>query len=150
MTSVWFQNSIDVCLKYKKNPLKPVTCHYRFLTHSAWLFTWCLSWSMIGRVYFHCFVLLCVGLVLHQGIHLTQQSCRLQHRLHPEHRGQNTQYKSKYVRVDSRHPQASNIPIWRYHCLGEVVFLKIWNQYWLPSDTVHQRFLFISPAHLQT
>ncbi len=54
------------------------------------------------------------------------------------------------IRVNSRDLQPSNIPIWRYHCLGEVVFLKIWNQYWLPSDTVHQRFLFISPAHLQT
>ncbi len=54
------------------------------------------------------------------------------------------------IRVDSRDPHTFNIPIWRYHCLGEVVFLKIWNQYWLPSDSVHKRFLFISPAHLQT
>ncbi len=54
------------------------------------------------------------------------------------------------TRVDSTDPQTSNIPIWRYHCLGEVVFLKIWNQYWLPSDTVHHRILFISPTHLQT
>ncbi len=52
------------------------------------------------------------------------------------------------TRVDSSDPQTSNIQIWRYHCLGEVVFLKIWNQYWLPSDKVHQRFLFIFPAHL--
>ncbi len=51
----------------------------------------------------------------------------------------------KDIRVDSRDPQTFNISIWRYHCLGEVAFLKIWNQYWLPSDTVHQRFLFISP-----
>ncbi len=43
--------------------------------------------------------------------------------------------KFRTPRVDSRDPQTSNIPIWRYHCLGEVVFLKIWNQYWLPSDT---------------
>ncbi len=34
--------------------------------------------------------------------------------------------------------RTSNIQIWRYHCLREVVFLKIWNQYWLPSDTVHR------------
>ncbi len=27
-------------------------------------------------------------------------------------------------RVDSRDPQTSNIPIWRYHCLGEVVFWR--------------------------
>ncbi len=32
--------------------------------------------------------------------------------------------------------QTSNTSIWRYHCLGEVEFLKIWNQYRLPSDTV--------------
>ncbi len=49
-------------------------------------------------------------------------------------------------KVDSRDLQTSNILIWRYHCLGEVAFLKIWNQYWLPSDTVHQRLFFISPA----
>ncbi len=54
------------------------------------------------------------------------------------------------IRVDSRDLQTSNTSIWRYHCLWEVAFLKISNQYWLPSDTVHQRFLFISPAHLQT
>ncbi len=54
------------------------------------------------------------------------------------------------TRVDSRDPQTSNMWVWRYHCLGEVVFLKIWNQYWLASDTVHQRFLFISlPICLQ-
>ena len=53
-------------------------------------------------------------------------------------------------KVDSRDLQTSNISIWRYHCLGEVPFLKIWNQYWLPSDTVYQRYLFISPVHLQT
>ncbi len=35
------------------------------------------------------------------------------------------------TRVDSRDLQTSNISIWRYHCLGEVAFLKIWNQYWL-------------------
>ncbi len=34
-----------------------------------------------------------------------------------------------FFKVDSRHPQTPNIPIWRYHCLGEVVFLKIWNHY---------------------
>ncbi len=44
------------------------------------------------------------------------------------------------VQVDSRDLQTSNISIWRYHCLRELAFLKIWNQYWLPSDTVHQRF----------
>ncbi len=44
------------------------------------------------------------------------------------------------LEVDSRDLQTYNISIWRYHCLGEVVFLKIWNQYSLPSDTVHQRF----------
>ncbi len=33
------------------------------------------------------------------------------------------------VRVDSRDPQTSNISIWRYHYLGEVAFLKIWNQF---------------------
>ncbi len=27
ITSVWFQNSINECLKYKNDP-KPVTCHY--------------------------------------------------------------------------------------------------------------------------
>ena len=48
------------------------------------------------------------------------------------------------VRVDSRDLQTSNISIWRSYCLGEVAFLKNWNQYWLPSDTVHQRFL-LSP-----
>ena len=35
-TSVWLQNSIDVCLKYKIN-LKPGTCRYRLPTHSAWV-----------------------------------------------------------------------------------------------------------------
>ncbi len=49
-------------------------------------------------------------------------------------------------RVDLSDPQTSNILIWRYHCLGKVVSLQIWNQYWLPSDTVHQRFSFIFPA----
>ncbi len=33
--------------------------------------------------------------------------------------------------------------IWRYHCLGEGEFLKIWNWYWYPSDTVYHRFLSI-------
>ncbi len=54
------------------------------------------------------------------------------------------------TRVDSRDLQMPNISIWRYHCSGEVAFLKIWNQYWLLSDTVHPRIFFISPAHLQT
>ncbi len=55
-----------------------------------------------------------------------------------------------FARVDSWDLQTSNISIWRYHCLGELAFLTISNQYWLPSDTVHQRFLFISPVHLQS
>ncbi len=58
--------------------------------------------------------------------------------------------RTENTRVDSRDLQMPNISIWRYHCLGEEAFLKIWNQYWLLSDTVHQRFLFISPTHLQT
>ncbi len=44
------------------------------------------------------------------------------------------------IRVDLRDLQISNISIWRYHCLGEVAFMKIWNQYWLPSDTMQQSF----------
>ena len=59
-------------------------------------------------------------------------------------------YWSLQLRVDSRDPQTSNVSIWRYHCLGEVACPKIWNQYWLPSDAVDQRFLFISHAHLQS
>ena len=42
--------------------------------------------------------------------------------------------------------QTSNISIWRYHCLGEVAFLKIWNQYWSLSDTVHQRVFVHLPC----
>ncbi len=43
-------------------------------------------------------------------------------------------------------------PTYRFEELlfGRGGFLKIWYQYWLPSDKVLQRFLFISPAHLQT
>ena len=41
--------------------------------------------------------------------------------------------------------QTSNASIWRYHCLGEVVFLKIWNQYWLPSDTSQHSFFAHHP-----
>ncbi len=36
--------------------------------------------------------------------------------------------KNNITRVDSKDLQMSNILIWRYHCLTEVVFLKIWNQ----------------------
>ena len=51
-----------------------------------------------------------------------------------------------FTKVDSRDLQMSNMLIWRYHCLGEVAFLNIWNQYWLPSDTVHQRFFVHLPC----
>ncbi len=36
--------------------------------------------------------------------------------------------------------QTSYASIWKYHCLGEVVFLKICNQYWLPPDTLQRSF----------
>ncbi len=37
----------------------------------------------------------------------------------------NAKLQQLCIRVDSRDPQTSNIPIRRYHCLGEVAFLKI-------------------------
>ncbi len=53
------------------------------------------------------------------------------------------QNDSKFVRVDSRDLQMPNILIWRYHCLGEVAFLKIWNQYWLVWYSASEVFVHL-------
>ncbi len=42
--------------------------------------------------------------------------------------------------------QTSNTSIWGYHCLEEVEFLKILNQYRLPSDAIHHRVFFHFPC----
>ena len=53
---------------------------------------------------------------------------------------------SFYYNMFNQHANIQCIDLKDY--LGEVEFLKIWNQYWLLSDTVNHIVLHISPAHL--
>ncbi len=52
----------------------------------------------------------------------------------------------------SANVHTSNISIWKYHYLGEVAFLKIFeiNIDYRLIQCISKRFLFTSPVHLQT